>query len=131
MGEVPLKDDGNESGIFRGTSDELTAGRYEVRVRAADQEYDATAELVIKDTSNREHGELSLDRELLQTMALHSGGEYFDEEQLAALPAVLKKLDKKKVISSETTLWDSYWWFVPVMLLLTAEWILRKKAGLV
>ena len=34
-------------------------------------------------------------------------------------------------ITKEIQLWQSYWWFVPIMLLLTAEWILRRTKGLV
>ena len=130
VGEVKLEDDGNESGIFRGRSDKLTAGRYQIRVRGK-REYEATAELVVKDTANREIVELSLNRDLLQSMALYSGGEYFDEEQLGGLSSVINRMDQKKVISSETSLWDSWWWFVPVMVLLTIEWWLRKKSGMV
>jgi hypothetical protein len=27
-------------------------------------------------------------------------------------------------------LWQSWWWFIPIVLLLTLEWILRKRAGM-
>jgi hypothetical protein len=27
-------------------------------------------------------------------------------------------------------LWQSYWWFLSILLLLTMEWLLRRRAGL-
>ena len=30
----------------------------------------------------------------------------------------------------DTPLWDSYWWFAVILTLLTIEWGLRKRAGL-
>jgi hypothetical protein len=35
------------------------------------------------------------------------------------------------VVETETVLWQSYWWFSAVLSLLTIEWILRKRLGLV
>ena len=35
-----------------------------------------------------------------------------------------------RVIESDTVLWQSWWWFAPIVLLLTVEWIIRKRAGM-
>ncbi len=42
----------------------------------------------------------------------------------------LSPLSQGKVVESETLLWQSDWWFGAVLLLLTAEWVLRKRAGM-
>jgi len=42
----------------------------------------------------------------------------------------LKLLSEGKVMQSDTALWQSYLWFAAVVLLLTIEWILRKRAGM-
>jgi hypothetical protein len=34
------------------------------------------------------------------------------------------------VVEGDTVLWQSYWWFLPIILLLTAEWIIRKRVGM-
>ena len=34
------------------------------------------------------------------------------------------------VIESDTVLWQSYWLFLPIVLLLTLEWIIRKRSGM-
>ena len=40
-------------------------------------------------------------------------------------------MTKGRIVVTETELWRSYWWFAPIMLLLTTEWLLRKRALLV
>ena len=44
--------------------------------------------------------------------------------ELLAPPVIIAKL-------LEIQLWQSYWWFTPIILLLTTEWILRRTKGLV
>jgi hypothetical protein len=39
-------------------------------------------------------------------------------------------LSTGQVIESDTVLWQSWWWFLPIVLLLTIEWILRKRFGM-
>jgi hypothetical protein len=53
------------------------------------------------------------------------------EENLNRLVDMLAPLSKGRVIESSTALGQSYWWFMPIIGLLTAEWILRKRAGLI
>jgi hypothetical protein len=74
--------------------------------------------------------ESSINEELLKQMASDSNGEYLREEEMARLPELLEPLSNGRIVESETLLWQSYWWFVPMIFLLTAEWILRKRAGL-
>jgi len=40
-------------------------------------------------------------------------------------------MSKGRIEESETILWQSWWWFVPIVGLLTIEWILRKRSGLI
>jgi len=39
-------------------------------------------------------------------------------------------MSQGRVIESDTVLWQSWWWFVPIVLLLTVEWIVRKRMGM-
>jgi hypothetical protein len=73
---------------------------------------------------------LSLNEELLKQMANVSGGAYLREEDAPKLFDLLAPLTHGRIIESDTVLWQSYWWFLPVIALLTLEWILRKRAGL-
>ena len=61
-----------------------------------------------------------------------SGGRFLREEQAATdLPNRLQRLDRKQVITKETILWSSWWWFGAAILLLTIEWLMRKRLTLV
>jgi hypothetical protein len=48
--------------------------------------------------------------------------------QHPASDPVIRRLPE--FVESDTVLWQSYWWFVPIVLLLTIEWIIRERAGL-
>ncbi|HEV7869192.1 MAG TPA: hypothetical protein VGO90_16005 [Chthoniobacteraceae bacterium] len=63
-------------------------------------------------------------------MAALSGGQYLREENISRLAQVLAPLSRGRVVESDTILWQSYWWFVPIILLLATEWIIRKRTGL-
>ena len=132
--EVELDADPNQGGIFRARTGALEGGEYEIAVKQKyllkkDREFDARAEFVVRGGDNRELDNLSVNRELLEAVALNSGGQYFAEEEARNLVNLLESIDKKKVISSETNLWSSYWWFVAIIGLLVAEWVMRKRAG--
>jgi hypothetical protein len=132
--EVELDADPNQGGIFRARTGTLDSGEYEIAVKQKyllqkDREFGARAELVVRTGGNRELDDLSVNRELLEAVAHHSGGQYFAEEEARNLVNLLESIDKKKVISSETNLWSSYWWFTAIIGLLVVEWVLRKRAG--
>ena len=63
-------------------------------------------------------------------MAELSGGRYLREEQLGRLNGLLKTISSGKLVTTEIALWQSYWWFVPIVLLLGVELFLRKRAGM-
>ncbi len=64
-------------------------------------------------------------------MAAESGGAYFREEDTQALADRLRPFSDGRIIEREVVLWQSFWWFVPLVALLTLEWVLRKRAGLI
>ena len=67
---------------------------------------------------------------LMRQIAGASGGQYLREEQLPKLLELLSPLSQGRVIESDTVLWQSYWWFLPLIALFTIEWIVRKRVGL-
>jgi hypothetical protein len=73
-----------------------------------------------------------MNRPLLEAMANTSGGRFMREEQAATeLPDLLKSIDRKQVTIQETILWSSWWWFGAVIVLISVEWLLRKRFKLV
>ncbi len=133
-GSVKLVPDENAGGIYTGqTAPLLQGGRYEVRLRAegfSEGETRARCEFAVRAREAGELASLGANEELLRQMAAHSGGEFFREEEASAVAARLEPLSKEKIVESTTVLWQSYWWFLPIVLLATVEWILRKWAGM-
>jgi hypothetical protein len=130
---IPLTADENETGIYRGRSAPLTDGDYEVRVRVEglpDAEMKARTGFAVRRAATGELAELNCNEPLLRELAANSGGRYFREEELGALIERLKPLSQGRVVETETVLWQSWWWFGAVMLLLALEWALRKRAGM-
>jgi hypothetical protein len=131
---VALSADGNASGVLRGRTAALEEGDYEVRVSTAelpDSDIKVRSNFTVKPQGAGEMAQLHCDEELLQQLAFHSGGTYLREEEMGRLAELLRPLSQGRVVESETILWQSWWWFVPLVLLLTLEWILRKRSGMV
>ena len=133
---IPLTADETGGGAFRGKTAPLAPGRYEVRVDAGHL-VPATGDMPVEFDVQRAGGdaahelvELTCNEELLQQMARASGGEYYREEDAARLVNRLEPLSNGRIEESETILWQSWYWFSAVMILLTTEWILRKRTGL-
>ena len=133
FGTVPLDPD-PQSFTFRGETAPLESGDYEVRVRipgVPDGLIKASTAFTVATNPFGELGRLHCDELLLRQIAKDSGGEYYREEEMQRLVELLGPASDHREITEEIQLWQSYWWFVPIMLLLTAEWILRRTKGLV
>ncbi len=130
---IRLAPDENAGGLFHGRTAALEPGDYEVAVEsAAIAERDARARTGFK-VAALETGELtqlSLNEDLLRQMSAATGGEYLREENIDRLVELLAPMSRGRVIESDTVLWQSYWWFLPIVILLTAEWIIRKRVGM-
>jgi len=67
---------------------------------------------------------------LLREMAAASGGAFFREEDLIKLPdTIMKKTDRVRS-PLEVELWSSPLYFLLLIGIVTAEWILRKMSHL-
>ena len=129
---VPLEID-KDSGEFRGRTAPLLAGDYEVKIEVLGYPEDqmlAKAQFYVEPPNAGELVQLDADEQLLKQIASNAGGEFFREEQASALADRLRLLSEGRVMQSDTALWQSYLWFAAVVLLLTIEWILRKRAGM-
>lgn len=133
IGTVNLSADPDSPGVYRAQALPLGIGEYKVSIRASgynESALSARADFAVLPIDSSEMTESSINEELLKQMASDSSGEYLREEEMARLPELLEPLSNGRIVESETLLWQSYWWFVPMIFLLTAEWILRKRAGL-
>lgn len=130
---IRLAPDDNAGGLFRGKTAALEPGSYEVAVESAAipaAELKAHAEFKVEPRETGELTQLSLNEDLLREMSAASGGQYLREEDLGRLPDMLAPMSQGRIIESDTVLWQSYWWFLPIIGLLTAEWIIRKRVGM-
>ena len=136
---VPLRPVPGQPRVFEGVAPALPAGAYVVRLAApqllaisqaqgAGPIPEAPLEVAPRDTTERV--ELAAAREPLERLAAATGGKVFHDFQAAQLPAYLKAKTKPVERSEETPLWDHPGTLVLFFAILTAEWILRKRAGL-
>jgi hypothetical protein len=128
---IPLTPD--EGGLYRGKTAALEPGDYEMALdTAAVPEGQVKAKTQFKVTAREslERTMLALNEDLLRQVSLASGGEYYREEKVDDLLTKLAPLSSGQVIESDTVLWQSWWWFLPIVALLTLEWIIRKRSGM-
>ena len=121
------------SGVFRGKTAALETGNYEVTIETAaipEGQIKVRAEFKVEARQNAERTLLSVNEDLLGQIARTSGGRYFREEQADQLVKLLEPLTAGTIRESETPLLGSRWWFGGVVLLLTLEWLIRKRAGM-
>ena len=123
----------DEGGLYRGRTGALDSGTYEVAIDTAavpSEQLRARTQFTVRQRENAERTLLSLNEDLLRQVSLAGGGEYYREEQADALVERLAPLSNGQIIESDTVLWQSWWWFLPIVLLLTIEWLLRKRLGM-
>jgi uncharacterized membrane protein len=70
-----------------------------------------------------------LNQQLLQRLAGVSGGRLLSEEQIDELPAILKAAAPVALMTNRD-LWHTGWSFAAILVLLAAEWSLRRRWGL-
>lgn len=131
---VPLVADSAIAGVYSGQLRAPVGGNYRVSIVAPGLTSEALAvhtEFSVVEPDSGEMDQLSCDESLLRKLAEVTGGQYLSEQQGDELASLLQPLSRGKIIESDTLIWQSYWWFVPIVLLLSVEWWLRKRVGLI
>jgi hypothetical protein len=129
-------------GIYRAVIDlstepeflQNTTGEYELRVSVLgipESSTNVTTSFLIAPQTDFEMQSLGCNEELLKNIADKSGGKYYTLEDASTIAKELEAFRKGRMVTSETALWQSYPWFVAVIVLLAVEWYLRKRAGFV
>jgi hypothetical protein len=132
VASVPLEANA-ETGEYRGKTPALPEGSYTVKVEAVgypDDQMIAEGRFFVRMPAVGEMAQTACDESLLSEIAQASGGRMLREEDSRQLEEILRPLSEGKVVESETALWQSPAWFAAIVLLLTAEWILRKRSGM-
>lgn len=77
-----------------------------------------------------EFDRLEPNRELMQRIATETGGKMIALNEIAKLPEMLRRIRVPVEITLATPLWHTPWIFLAIVVLLTAEWLLRRKGGM-
>ncbi len=77
-----------------------------------------------------ELGATAMNEPLLKEMARLTGGAFFREETLSALPETISQKDERISRVIDADLWSSPFYFLLMCGLVTTEWIVRKKCQL-
>ncbi|GHC47019.1 hypothetical protein [Roseibacillus persicicus] len=130
----PFKD---SNGLHEGVSGPFSQpGLYQVRLRGSElarlspEEQITTGFRVVGSRGPIELADTTLNLPLLQTLADLSGGEVVSSTEIDSLASLFRRDEGEREEVRETSLWSQW----PVLLLLfailSAEWILRRGAGL-
>ena len=87
---------------------------------------------ILATARNRETANLDTDFELLEAIALHSGGKFAPISQAdTVFMSLLNDAEEYKSIARRhSPIWASPWVFFVVLLFLAMEWIYRRRKGL-
>jgi hypothetical protein len=77
-----------------------------------------------------EFGETAMNEPLLKQLASTTGGQFFREENLYQLPDAIRAKTERVQSPLEVELWASPFYFLLLLGVVTAEWVLRKLSHL-
>ncbi len=112
----------DQPGLYQGEWVAASPGRY--RFRAGDTAV-ATADLTVQDRLV-ETGETAMQEVALKSWASAGGGEFFREEDLHRLPGAVSRQVQRVTSRVGVDLWSSPVFYLGILLLFGAEWLLRK-----
>lgn len=128
---VKLRRDPANRGHFRGTLENLAAGNYRVWVATPTFDGPPPARQFSVRLPPGEQARLEMDSADLKLTAKKSQGKFYTLANVDQLPADLPRGRQVRIESlPPTPLWNSSWLAGTFVALITAEWLLRKRAGL-
>jgi uncharacterized membrane protein len=132
VAELNLTADPTHPGIYRAQTPPLQEGKWQIGVTDAAASSQEKLTLHVTAGTSQELAALTLNRPLLENMARSSGGRFLREEQAASeLLPLLRAAEAQQIQVREILLWSSWWWLVPLLILLTLEWVLRRRLRLI
>ncbi|MEX0617832.1 MAG: hypothetical protein WDZ76_04345 [Pseudohongiellaceae bacterium] len=134
--DTPMEWDIEEDGLYRTSFTVETEGVYELLVDVTSAASDAAIDSSEKRTafvvtpSLREYSAAGLDASLLRRIAETSGGDYFNIDQSGGLRNAIEFTPNAYTQEIQLDLWDNAWLLTLLILLLCADWIMRRMKGL-
>jgi hypothetical protein len=130
---LPMLPDESGGGAYRTETGALEPGEHEIRLVVKgipEDDIRAFATFVVKPRDTGELADLAANEPLMRQIASVTRGQFVREENMDVAVSALKPMSRGRVVESETVLWQSWPWFGLVVLLLTVEWIVRKRKGM-
>ena len=130
--ELSLTWDLDHDGEYRGSFLPTVDGPYEVEVDALDGE-----RLLVAPPLHIQAGVLdeelrsgAMRGNLLRRIASETNGQFYTVAELDGLPEALRYTERGTVVQEERDLWDLPLFFFLLLVLLFAEWFVRRRLGL-
>ena len=123
----------SSGGRYEGVLSRLGAGRYYVKLVVPGREAelkDLAASFAVTSAPIRELTDLAANRPLMARLASGTSGRLYAPADLPELTRHLPRVDWTEKNSRQTPLWESFYFLVPFALVITVEWIVRKRQGL-
>jgi hypothetical protein len=135
VAEALLTPDASGGGLFRA---QIAApgdpGAYEVAITTdlyPAAELSARAGVLVRrPAASGELARLDADEPLMRQLAETSGGRFLREYQAEELQSLLAGLSRSRTVTSEYDIWTSWPLFTLAVVLLGAEWLIRRRTGM-
>lgn len=124
--EVALRPVPEQPGLYRAEFVAGSPGQYRFHV---EPDPDTALDFAVTE-SKLELGETALNEPLLRELATATGGTFFREEDLSKLPETISRKTERVRSPLEVELWASPFYFLLLLGVVTAEWVLRKRSYL-
>jgi uncharacterized membrane protein len=125
---VTLESVPNQPGEYVATLPNDRVGRFVLKVESGAEP--ATLEYRVTLPPEHELAPSSMNEDALRKLAEQSGGKFYREEDLHRLASDVTPQQVKFTQRQEVLLWTSWWTLLAVVLLFTAEWVIRKFSNL-
>lgn len=120
-------------GVYETQVSGLQPGRYTFQAQVPGYQQgmlSARLQLVVEGLPNHEWLDLTCNSPWLRQLSGSTGGQFVTLNETEKLARQISDSQNGKFMESDTLLWQSYWWFLPIVALLGYEWWLRKQVGL-
>jgi hypothetical protein len=132
LSQLPLIAEAGRPGVYRAGTVMDSEGSFEVGVEAIGGDSALVrARFEVEGSGAGELGSLRMNETLMREIAGASGGAFLFEEELGRIEDLIRPFTDGEVLETETVLWTSYGWLSVLVALLGAEWVLRKRLGMI
>jgi hypothetical protein len=124
--DVQLRPEPGQRGLYRGEFIAPAPGKYEFHL---DRDPATRLDFTVR-APQHELGDTALNEPLLREMASLTGGRYFNADNLDQITSAIDHRAERAHSTLEVALWSSPLMWLLIVVVVTAEWILRKRSHL-